>query len=159
MMSSLALRFAPRFAVASSSSQKVNTYFTYSNQISQPMDRKPTYTTAEEAVKCIKSGNTVFASGAAATPIHVLDAMTKHGKDSSLRDITVVHMHTEGPASYCAPDCKDIFRSKSTFMGGNVRQAVAEGRGDAIPIFFEKSNRKCPVLTPNPPVMSSRAGL
>lgn len=26
-------------------------------------------------------------------------------------------------------------------------------------IFFEKSNRKCPVLTPNPPVMSSRAGL
>lgn len=63
MMSSLALRFAPRFgkstaaAVASSSSQqKFNTYYTYSNQISQPLERKPTYTTAEEAVKCIKSG-------------------------------------------------------------------------------------------------------
>lgn len=102
------------------------------------MDRKPKYTTAEEAVKCIKSGNTVFASGAAATPIHLLDAMTKHGKDNNLRDITVVHMHTEGPASYCAPDCKDIFRSKSTFMGGNVRAAVADGRGDAIPIFLHE---------------------
>lgn len=61
MMSSLALRFSPRFgkttaAAVASSSQKVNTYYTYSNQISQPLERKPTYTTAEEAVKVIKSG-------------------------------------------------------------------------------------------------------
>lgn len=69
MMSSLALRFAPRFgkstaaAVASSSSQqKFNTYYTYSNQISQPLERKPTYTTAEEAVKCIKSGQFLCAT-------------------------------------------------------------------------------------------------
>lgn len=137
MMTSLALRFAPRFASATATTSS-KTYFTYSNQISQPMDRKPKYTTAEEAVKCIKSGNTVFASGAAATPIHLLDAMTKHGKENNLRDITVVHMHTEGPASYCAPDCKDIFRSKSTFMGANVRAAVADGRGDAIPIFLHE---------------------
>lgn len=136
-MTSLALRFAPRFASATATSSS-KTYFTYSNQISQPMDRKPKHTTAEEAVKCIKSGSTVFASGAAATPIHLLDAMTKHGKENNLRDITVVHMHTEGPASYCAPDCKDIFRSKSTFMGGNVRAAVADGRGDAIPIFLHE---------------------
>lgn len=62
-MSSLALRFAPRFgksaALASSTQQKINTYYTYSNQISQPLERKPTYTTAEEAVKVIKSGRFV----------------------------------------------------------------------------------------------------
>lgn len=60
MMSSLALRFAPRFgkttAAAVANSSQVNTYYTYSNQISQPLERKPTYTTAEEAVKVIKSG-------------------------------------------------------------------------------------------------------
>lgn len=141
-MTSLALRFAPRFgkstAGAVASSLQQNSYYTYSNSISQPLDRKPTYTTAEEAVKVIQSGHTVFCSGAAATPIHVLNAMTNHGKENNLRDITVVHMHTEGPASYCAPDCKDIFRSKSTFMGGNVRAAVADGRGDAIPIFLHE---------------------
>ncbi|ETN60354.1 4-Hydroxybutyrate CoA-transferase [Anopheles darlingi] len=64
--------------------------------------------------------------------------MTKHGKENNLRDITVTHMHTEGPASYCQPDCKDIFRSKSLFMGGNVRKAVADGRGDAVPIFLHE---------------------
>lgn len=142
-MTSLALRFAPRFgkstaAAVANSMQQQNSYYTYSNSISQPLDRKPTYTTAEEAVKVIQSGHTVFCSGAAATPIHVLNAMTNHGKENNLRDITVVHMHTEGPASYCAPDCKDIFRSKSTFMGGNVRAAVADGRGDAIPIFLHE---------------------
>lgn len=84
------------------------------------------------------TGKTVFAQGAAATPIELLNAMTKHGKERNLRDIRVVHMHTEGPASYCAPELKDIFRSVSTFMGGNVRKAVAEGRGDSIPIFLHE---------------------
>jgi acyl-CoA hydrolase len=86
-----------------------------------------------------------------------LEALTNHGKANNLRDITVVHMHTEGPALYAQPDCKDIFRSKSTFMGANVRKAVAEGelklfersffihmfvffsgRGDSIPIFLHE---------------------
>lgn len=34
-----------------------NNYFTYSNQISQPMERDPQWVSAQEAVKCIKSGN------------------------------------------------------------------------------------------------------
>lgn len=80
----------------------------------------------------------MFAQGAAATPVHLLDAMTKHGMENNLRDITVTHMHTEGPASYCKPECKDVFRSKSLFMGGNVRAAVADGRGDAVPIFLHE---------------------
>jgi hypothetical protein len=33
-----------------------NSYFTYSNQISQPMNKDPQWASAEEAVKCIKSG-------------------------------------------------------------------------------------------------------
>lgn len=32
-------------------------YFTYSNQISQPLQRSPPYVAAREAVACIKSGN------------------------------------------------------------------------------------------------------
>ncbi|XP_048001785.1 4-hydroxybutyrate coenzyme A transferase isoform X2 [Leguminivora glycinivorella] len=46
-------------------------------------------------------------------------------------------MHTEKEAAYTAPECEGIFRSCSLFMGANVRKAVAEGRGDAIPIFLQ----------------------
>lgn len=80
----------------------------------------------------------MFAQGAAATPLVLLEAMTNQGKSRNLKDIRVVHMHTEGPGLYCAPELKDTFRSVSTFMGGNVRKAVAEGRGDKIPIFLHE---------------------
>ncbi|VEN33526.1 unnamed protein product [Callosobruchus maculatus] len=83
-------------------------------------------------------GDTVFAQGAAATPIEMLKGMTEVGKKKKLKDVRVCHMHTEGPAPYCNPDCEGIFRSFSFFMGGNVRKAVAEGRGDALPIFLSE---------------------
>ncbi|XP_038219779.1 4-hydroxybutyrate coenzyme A transferase-like [Zerene cesonia] len=113
-------------------------YFTYTQELSQPLDRKPEFVTAKEAFeKCLKSGQTVFAQGAAATPVPLLNAMTDVGKAGSMKDIKVVHMHTELEAKYVAPECKDIFRSVSLFMAANVRKSVAEGRSDAIPIFLQ----------------------
>lgn len=56
------------------------------------------------------SGDTVFSQGAAATPIALLTAMTEVGKAKKLKDITVCHMHTEGPAAYTDPSCEGIFR-------------------------------------------------
>lgn len=47
-------------------------------------------------------------------------------------------MHTEGKAPYTEPDCENIFRSVSFFMGANVRKAVADGRGDCVPIFLSE---------------------
>lgn len=41
-------------------------------------------------------GDTVFAQGAAATPNVLLEAMTHHAKENNLKDIKVIHMHTEG---------------------------------------------------------------
>uniref|UniRef100_A0A1B6MKB3 Uncharacterized protein n=1 Tax=Graphocephala atropunctata TaxID=36148 RepID=A0A1B6MKB3_9HEMI len=117
---------------------KPRTYFTYSPEIAQPLQREPKWTTAEEAVKCIKSGDTVFLSGAASTPIQLAKAMTDHGKSAGLKGITVCHMHTEGDAPYTNEDCVGIFRSMSFFMAGNVRKAVAEGRSDCIPIFLSE---------------------
>ncbi|XP_026323025.1 uncharacterized protein LOC113232493 [Hyposmocoma kahamanoa] len=113
-------------------------YFTYTQELSQPLDRKPDFVTAKEAFeKCLKSGLTVFAQGAAATPAPLLDAMTDVGMTGSMKDIKVVHMHTEKEAKYVRPECKDAFRSCSLFMAANVRKSVAEGRSDAIPIFLQ----------------------
>lgn len=64
--------------------------------------------------------------------------MVEHGKSNNLQDITVCHMHTEGPAAYCEPGNDKIFRSNSFFMGGNVRKAVSEGRGDNFSIFLHE---------------------
>ncbi|XP_077283969.1 succinyl-CoA:acetate/propanoyl-CoA:succinate CoA transferase [Arctopsyche grandis] len=114
-------------------------YYTYTKEPSQPLQREPDWLTAPEAfAKCLKSGQLVFAQGAAATPQHLLTAMTEHGKAANLKDITVCHMHTEGKAPYTEPECEGIFRSLSMFMGGNVRKAVADGRGDCIPIFLHE---------------------
>ncbi|KAH8312807.1 hypothetical protein KR044_012991 [Drosophila immigrans] len=125
-------------AAATNAAATHNNYFTYVQELSHPIDREPPIVSAEEAVSCIKSGDTVFAQGAAATPNVLLNAMTLHGKCNKLEKITVCHMHTEGPAEYCKPENKDIFRSNSFFMGGNVRKAVAEGRGDNVPIFLHE---------------------
>lgn len=64
--------------------------------------------------------------------------MVEHGVANKLQNITVCHMHTEGPAKYCDPEYKDIFRSCSFFMGANVRKAVADGRGDNVSIFLHE---------------------
>lgn len=80
----------------------------------------------------------MFAGGAASTPNVLLKAMTEHGKKNKLERVTVCHMHTEGPALYAQPDVQHIFRSNSFFMGGNVRPAVAEGRGDNYSIFLHE---------------------
>lgn len=118
---------------------KSNSYFTYVNELSHPIpNKKPDITKdAQTAVDCIKSGDVVFASGAASTPNVLLQGMTDNGICKKQENITVCHMHTEGPAAYTKPEASHIFRSKSFFMGGNVRGAVAEGRGDNMSIFLQ----------------------
>jgi len=36
--------------------------------------------------------------------------MTDYGKSSGLKNVTVCHMHTEGPAGYTEPDCEGKYR-------------------------------------------------
>ncbi|CAG0896936.1 unnamed protein product [Darwinula stevensoni] len=103
-----------------------------------PMKRDPVWKSAEEAVKVLKSGDTVFIQGSAATPMVLIDAMCNYAKSAGLKDIRVCHMHTEGPGLYNEPEYEGIFRSNSFFVGSNCRKAVNTGRGDFIPIFLSE---------------------
>jgi acyl-CoA hydrolase len=47
-----------------------------------------------------------------------------------------VHLHTEGQAPYVAPGRKASFRAVSLFNGAPLREAVAEGRADFVPVFL-----------------------
>lgn len=64
--------------------------------------------------------------------------MVEHGRNNNLKNVQTCAMHTEGPAEYTDPALDGVFRSVSFFMGGNVRQAIAEGRADTVPIFLHE---------------------
>ena len=55
-----------------------------------------------------------------------------------LRDVEIVHLHTEGEALYAEPQYAENFHVNAFFVGANVRRAVHEGRGDYIPVFLSE---------------------
>jgi acyl-CoA hydrolase len=89
--------------------------------------------TADEAVAVLSSGMRVFVHGAAATPTPLLDALVRQ---SRLRDVTLYHLHTTGPAPFVEPAHRERFRSVSLFAGPPVRRAIEEGAADFMPIFL-----------------------
>jgi acyl-CoA hydrolase len=93
-------------------------------------------TSAEEAVKVIKSGDRVFVHGAAATPRQLVLAMTARAPE--LRAVEVVHLHTEGPAPYVQAQYSENFHTNCLFVGANVREAVNEGVADYVPVFLSE---------------------
>ncbi len=90
--------------------------------------------TPEEAVAGIRSGDQIFVQAAAATPTELLDALV--GRAPELHDVSIVHMHAEGPAPHLTPEMADHFRHKALFIGPNARKAVNEGRADFVPVFL-----------------------
>ena len=88
---------------------------------------------AEDAVSVISSGMKVFSHGAAATPRPLLDALSAR---RDLEHVRLFHLHTEGSAPWCEPECGGRVRSVSLFNGPSMRAPVEEGRADFVPIFL-----------------------
>jgi 4-hydroxybutyrate CoA-transferase len=94
------------------------------------------YVSAEEALSLINSGDRIFIHSCAAAPRHLIRALTAQAP--RLRGVEIMHLHTEVEAPYAAPEYASNFRVNALFVGANVRQAVAEGRADYIPIFLSE---------------------
>lgn len=92
------------------------------------------YTSAAEAVKLIQSGDRILVQAAAATPQTLLKAMV--GRASELRDVEIVHLHTEGYIDYTLPEYADSFKTSCFFMGANIRKAVQQGHAQYNPVFL-----------------------
>lgn len=94
------------------------------------------YTTAEEAVKLINSGDHVYIQGSTSIPEVLVKAMADRGRE--LRDVTVYTAFcvAKGPAPFCKPEYKDTFLVNSFFVGNNVRQWIADGYGTMTPRFL-----------------------
>ena len=90
--------------------------------------------TPAEAVAGIQSRDQVYIQCAAATPSVLLDALVARAPE--LRDVYMVHLHTEGPGPHMAPEMAPHFRHRALFIGPNARKAVNEGRADFVPVFL-----------------------
>ncbi|MDE3743587.1 acetyl-CoA hydrolase/transferase family protein [Maribacter polysaccharolyticus] len=93
----------------------------------------PNVMSADEAVKLIESGNRVLIQGGSATPQALIRAMV--GRASELRNVELVHLHTEGECGYTDPAYRESFHTNAFFIGSNIRKRIGD-TADYIPIFL-----------------------
>jgi len=91
-------------------------------------------TTASQAVKAIKSGDSVYIHSNAAAPQTLIVSMVERA--SELKDVTILHILTMANADYAKPEYAGSFKVKALFIGPNVRAAVNEGRASYTPVFL-----------------------
>jgi len=96
----------------------------------------PQRQSAADAVKIVQSGHRVWVHEGCATPEILVNALVRRAPE--LRDVEMCHMLTFGAAEYIRPEYEGHFRHNGLFLGGNVRNAVAEGRADYTPIFLSE---------------------
>jgi 4-hydroxybutyrate CoA-transferase len=90
--------------------------------------------TADEALSGVQSGMRVYIQPGCAEPETLVEALIQRAP--FVRDVEVVHLLTLGRADYVAPDMAGHFRHNAMFIGGNVREAVNDGRADYTPVYL-----------------------
>jgi 4-hydroxybutyrate CoA-transferase len=99
-----------------------------------PEEARRKATSAEEAMTAVRSGSRVYLQGGCAVPQALVRALV--ARAPQLRDVEIVHLHTEGAADYVRPEYAASFRHNALFIGANVREAVNAGRADFTPVFL-----------------------
>ncbi|MCQ2346198.1 MAG: 4-hydroxybutyrate CoA-transferase [Paludibacteraceae bacterium] len=91
---------------------------------------------AAEAVKLVRSGDSIIVQGSTSVPMCLLKALTERAAE--LRDVKLVSgfaIHPEG-APYAKKEYMDSFRALSIFVPNYLRQAMRDGTADTIPVFL-----------------------
>ncbi|MBN1755763.1 acetyl-CoA hydrolase/transferase family protein [bacterium] len=88
----------------------------------------------EEAVSAVKSGDTLYISGNAATPFDLSEGLAK--RKDELRNVEITHVLLWGDDPLSKPEMEGHFRHNSLFVGPADRAAVNDGRADYVPVFL-----------------------
>ncbi len=96
----------------------------------------PNYTTPEEAVKCVKSGDRVFIHGSAATPVCLVKALQDRYKE--LSNVEFVSITNYGDINFNDPIHKKSFYFNSLFVSANTRAVANSNTGDYVPVFLSQ---------------------
>jgi len=90
-----------------------------------------------DALNYVKSNDRIYIHSVAASPQILIDALAKRAYE--LRNVEIVHLHTECKPSYINEEYPDSFNLKSFFVGANVRKATQSGIADYIPVFLSET--------------------
>jgi 4-hydroxybutyrate CoA-transferase len=96
-------------------------------------------TTAEEALRAVRSGDHVWIHAGCNNPEELIRAMVARAPE--LEGVEVAHLMTFGCADYVDARYAKSFRHRSLFTGQNVREAVGEGRADFVPVHLSEIPR------------------
>lgn len=94
------------------------------------------HTKIEDAIRLIQPGSRIFVHGGAATPQSLLRELV-HQQDR-LQEVTLAHLHTEGPGICVEGDAKKHFRIVNLFVGHNMRHDLDYDRIDYLPCFLSE---------------------
>lgn len=92
--------------------------------------------TAEQAIRNIKSGDSIFIGTGCGQPQHLVKALVEHSQH--IYDAHIVHLLTMGAAPYADEKFREKFKMNTFFIAENVRDALARGIGDYTPIFLSE---------------------
>ena len=95
--------------------------------------------TAEEALRAVRSGDSVYVHPGCAAPERLLDALV--ARHTELADVRIIHLMSMGRADYVRPSMSAHFRHVAFFTGKNVREAINQGRADYVPVFLSEIPR------------------
>lgn len=90
----------------------------------------------EEAVSVVESGDRIFISGNAASPLLLTRALA--ARKEELLDVEVNHVLLLGDDPLTKAGMERHFRHNSLFVGPADRGAIAEGRSDYVPIHLSE---------------------
>jgi 4-hydroxybutyrate CoA-transferase len=93
-------------------------------------------TTAEDAVKAIKSGNRLFMTGNVSVPQKLLAALVEYVP--RLKNVELCQALSVGPADYVKPELDGHLRVNSMFISANIRKAVQGGVADFTPVLLSE---------------------
>jgi len=94
---------------------------------------------ADKAVECIKSGDLVVPHHAFAQSDLLVNAMTARSRE--LENVHISNGLSTRPCPFVEPGMEKSFWNDSLFCGPTNRSAIAEGRGDFMPVHFSEMPR------------------
>ncbi len=96
----------------------------------------PSYISAEEAVRLVKSGDRVFLHGSAATPLHLINALLRRAGE--ITNVELVSISTFGDIHWREPQVVESFYLNSLFVSANIREWANSSHGGYVPIFLSE---------------------
>lgn len=93
-------------------------------------------TSLQDAIRLVPENARIFVHGGAATPNALLTELVN--QSDRLREASLIHLHTEGPAKYAEASVRDRFRVINLFVGGNLRHQLDYDRIDYLPCFLSE---------------------